>query len=98
MFYFFKRDMTMTKRYINVAYKDREMAKRLGARWDASVRRWYCPPGSALAKIYSWRKPSTASSLTHHDDVASDPSMTTIAHVASHTLSGPAGEQLSLLG
>lgn len=49
----------MTKRYINVAYKDRDMAKRLGARWDASVRRWYCPPGSALAKVYSWRKPSS---------------------------------------
>ncbi|GLQ24493.1 hypothetical protein GCM10007853_23670 [Algimonas ampicilliniresistens] len=48
----------MTKRYINVAYKDREIAKRLGARWDASVKRWYCPPGSALAKVYSWRKPS----------------------------------------
>lgn len=48
----------MTKRYINVAYKDREIAKRLGARWDASVRRWYCPPGSALAKVYSWRKSS----------------------------------------
>ena len=44
------------KRYINVAYKDREMAKRLGARWDPSVKRWYCPPGSALAKVYSWRK------------------------------------------
>jgi len=48
----------MTKRYINVAYKDREIAKRLGARWDASVKRWYCPPGSALAKVYSWRKSS----------------------------------------
>lgn len=44
------------KRYINVAYKDRDMAKRLGARWDASVKRWYCPPGSALAKVYGWRK------------------------------------------
>ena len=49
----------MTKRYINVAYKDRDMAKSLGARWDASVRRWYCPPGSALAKVYSWRQAST---------------------------------------
>ena len=48
----------MAKRYINVAYKDRDMAKRLGARWDPSVRRWYCPPGSALAKVYSWRKAS----------------------------------------
>lgn len=46
------------KRYINVAYKDRDMAKRLGARWDASVKRWYCPPGSALAKVYGWRKAS----------------------------------------
>jgi hypothetical protein len=46
----------MAKRYINVAYKDREMAKQLGARWDASVKRWYCPPDSALAKVYSWRK------------------------------------------
>ncbi len=46
----------MAKRYINVAYKDRDMAKRLGARWDASVKRWYCPPGSPLAKVYSWRK------------------------------------------
>lgn len=45
----------MMKRYINVAYKDRDMAKRLGARWDPSVKRWYCPAGSALAKAYSWR-------------------------------------------
>ena len=51
----------MAKRYINVAYKDREMAKRLGARWDPSVKRWYCPPGSALAKVYSWRKASGTS-------------------------------------
>ena len=48
----------MTRRYINVAYKDREMAKRLGARWDASVKRWYAPPGSALAKVYAWRAES----------------------------------------
>lgn len=45
----------MTKRYINVAYQDRELAKRLGARWDASVKRWYCPKDCALDKIFSWR-------------------------------------------
>ena len=48
----------MAKRYINVAYKDRDMAKRLGARWDPSVKRWYCPPDSALATVYGWRKAS----------------------------------------
>lgn len=47
-----------TKHYLNVAYKDRDLAKRLGAKWDPSVRRWYCLAGSPLAKIFSWRKAS----------------------------------------
>lgn len=80
----------MAKRYINVAYKDREMAKRLGARWDASVKRWYCPPGSALAKVYSWRKASgmavEASTFTPSQDVP--------AAISSR---GPAETQLSFL-
>jgi len=46
------------KHYLNVAYKDRDLAKRLGAKWDPSVRRWYCPAGSPLAKIFTWRKAS----------------------------------------
>lgn len=91
----------MTKRYINVAYKDREMAKRLGARWDASVRRWYCPPGSALAKIYSWRKPTSSSSLSFGDeDQASEAALATQsnAFVADRAFQNSPGEQLSLLG
>ena len=47
-----------TKHYLNVAYKDRDLAKRLGAKWDPSVRRWYCPAGSPLSKIFGWRKAS----------------------------------------
>lgn len=46
----------ITKHYLNVAYNDRDLAKRLGAKWDPSVRRWYCPAGSPLSKIFSWRK------------------------------------------
>jgi len=46
----------MAKRYLNVNYKDRELAKKLGARWDPSVKRWYCPAGSPLATIFAWRK------------------------------------------
>ena len=45
----------MTKQYLNVSYEDRDLAKRLGARWDPSVRKWYCTKGSALAKIFAWR-------------------------------------------
>jgi len=55
----------MTKQYLNVAYEDRELAKRLGARWDPSVRRWYCTKGSALAKIFAWRAaPKTHQAFT----------------------------------
>jgi len=43
------------KKYLDVKYTDREMAKRLGARWDPSVQRWYCPAGSPLATIFKWR-------------------------------------------
>jgi len=48
-------EVTMTKQYLSVSYEDRDLAKRLGARWDPSVRRWYCTKGSALAKIFAWR-------------------------------------------
>jgi hypothetical protein len=48
--------MSRAKVYIDVAYKDRDLAKRLGARWDAAVKRWYCPADSTLALIYKWRK------------------------------------------
>jgi len=45
----------MTKQYLSVSYEDRDLAKRLGARWDPSVRKWYCTKGSALSKIFAWR-------------------------------------------
>lgn len=78
----------MAKRYIDVAYKDRDMAKRLGARWDASVKRWYCPTGSALDTIYSWRRSSTA---------GQPQSCSNLMHpTRTHHKSGT--EQLSLLG
>jgi hypothetical protein len=52
----------MTKKYLNVSYEDRDLAKRLGARWDPSVKKWYCMAGSPLAKIFTWR--SAAASQT----------------------------------
>lgn len=57
----------MTKQFLHVAYEDRDLAKRLGARWDPSVRKWYCTKGSALSKIFDWRAaprtPSASSAL-----------------------------------
>jgi len=49
----------MAKQYLNVDYKDKDLVKRLGGRWDPTVKKWYCPQGSELARIYSWRAPRT---------------------------------------
>lgn len=54
----------MTKQYLTLDYSDRNLAKRLGARWDPSVKKWYCEKGSALAKIFSWRAAPKNGTLT----------------------------------
>jgi putative DNA primase/helicase len=46
------------KTYIHVAYKEKDEAKRLGARWDKSERSWYVPKGADLSEFEKWRKPS----------------------------------------
>lgn len=51
------------KKFLNVKYTDRELAKRLGAKWDPSVQRWYCPAGSPLATIFKWRAEAAASEI-----------------------------------
>jgi len=49
----------MAKQYLNVDYKDKDLVKRLGGRWDPTVKKWYCPRGSELARIFAWRAPKT---------------------------------------
>ena len=52
------------KHYLDVSYEDRDLAKKLGARWDPSVKRWYCPANSPLAKIFTWRKAAHVNAKT----------------------------------
>lgn len=47
----------MVKQYLSVDYKDKDLVKRLGGRWDPAVKRWYCPRGSELSRIFAWRAP-----------------------------------------
>ena len=80
-----------TKHFLNVAYKDRDLAKRLGAKWDPSVRRWYCPAGSPLSKIFSWRKASNT--VTAEVETASQAAsvLTSVAMNESFDMSQQAG-------
>ena len=61
------------KKYLDVKYADRELAKRLGARWDPSVQRWYCPVGAPLATIFKWRgdaahRPKSARDIAQNEN------------------------------
>ena len=69
----------MAKRFINVSYEDRDLAKRLGARWDPNVKRWYYGKGSPLAKIFGWRSAPVQSST---DITAQAPKM--VSQVRDH--------------
>ncbi|WP_157199584.1 DUF5710 domain-containing protein [Methylomonas koyamae] len=37
--------MAAAKTYLNVPYAQKDAAKALGARWDASNKKWYIPAG-----------------------------------------------------
>ena len=61
----------MVKKYLSVDYTDKELAKKLGAKWDPSVNRWSFLEGSALSKVLSWRAaPIKAAIPIRHTAVA----------------------------
>lgn len=85
------------KHYLNVSYEDRDLAKKLGARWDPSVKRWYCPANSPLAKIFTWRKvahsapnKSSKTGLKTSDSVSQEkqmmPQIKKVRHLSKHTV------------
>ncbi len=39
---------------LNVAFKDKEAAKALGARWDRKEKSWYVPAGTDLDTVAKW--------------------------------------------
>jgi hypothetical protein len=40
--------------YLNVPYSDKGSAKKAGAKWDASARKWYVPEGVDLTSFSVW--------------------------------------------
>ncbi|WP_165177884.1 zincin-like metallopeptidase domain-containing protein, partial [Desulfovibrio sp. ZJ369] len=50
-------DPAPAKTYLHVAYKDKEAAKSLGARWDGRQKRWYAPQGTNLEPLRRFLTP-----------------------------------------
>ncbi|MDP2367205.1 exodeoxyribonuclease VII large subunit [Rhodoferax sp.] len=44
----------MANTYLTVSFKDKDVAKALGAKWDAAQRAWYVPEGRELAPFSAW--------------------------------------------
>ena len=42
------------KTWLAVPYKEKEQAKRLGAKWDRSEKSWYAPEGAKLDQLARW--------------------------------------------
>lgn len=40
--------------YLEVPFSDKESAKKAGAKWDGSVRKWYVPDGIGLGPFSAW--------------------------------------------
>lgn len=40
--------------YLDVPFSDKESAKKAGAKWDGSARRWYVPNGVELGAFSAW--------------------------------------------
>lgn len=50
----FPTSETADRTYINVLFKEKEEAKRLGAKWDKDRKSWYIPPGNDKAPFQRW--------------------------------------------
>lgn len=40
--------------YLEVPFSDKESAKKAGAKWDGSARKWYAPDGIGLGPFSAW--------------------------------------------
>ncbi|MDP2392219.1 MAG: DUF5710 domain-containing protein [Methylococcaceae bacterium] len=51
--------MPDTKTYLSVPYAQKDEAKALGARWDATSKKWYVPADKDITLFAKWQ-PDTA--------------------------------------
>ncbi|NOT83787.1 MAG: hypothetical protein HOP02_03190 [Methylococcaceae bacterium] len=50
--------MTYFKIYLSVPFAQKDEAKTLGARWDATLKKWYVPADKDIALFAKWQTPS----------------------------------------
>jgi len=56
--------MTDSKIYLNVPYVEKDEAKALGARWDATKKKWYVPNTIEISAFAKWQSETNTSELS----------------------------------
>jgi hypothetical protein len=87
--------------YLDVPYSEREVARRLGARWDTERRRWFVPPDIDPSPLLGWSKASTSVNARAHHYLLLE-TRHACEHCAGsarvHGIVLPAGHEIRMLG
>lgn len=51
------KQLATEKTYLHVPFKEKDNAKKLGARWDNAQRQWFCPAGVDLKPLQKFMTP-----------------------------------------
>ena len=68
-------DPAREKTFLNVPYKEKEQAKKLGAKWDKENKLWFAPEGTDLNQLSAWlpekaRTPEPVRTLSPQEEFA----------------------------
>jgi exodeoxyribonuclease VII large subunit len=58
---------SMANTYLTVPFKDKDSAKALGARWDATQRQWFVPDGRELTPFSVWLPAGSVATLNSQE-------------------------------
>lgn len=76
--------MAINKNFINVPFAQKDEAKDLGAKWDATQKKWYFLDDKDLRLFSKWQSISTATGSVNTKNVVSPNSKT----LANKSLTG----------
>jgi phage/plasmid primase-like uncharacterized protein len=53
------------KTFLSVPYREKNQAKKLGAKWDKEAKSWFAPEGTDLAKLRDWMPVEAVRAYAH---------------------------------
>ncbi len=77
--------MVNSKTYLRVPYAEKDAAKALGAKWDATKKRWYAPLNVEIEFFSKWMGEEVVAASTNKRKKAKASSLVDKAHLGTLT-------------